>query len=607
MGGGAGKGTAYRLNTVGGSTGGASSSSRDAADAPQAKTAAPEDAGSFAARWESVVEWESINAPASRQGMAMLLAFDRAGKCDAWLWRPLHYVALHGLSNAVQVLVEAGADVNARTGGHAIVGKKLTQGTFNFFVELECQIGGKPVHVRAEEVQANSIVVMKADDPAQRWSATLGQCRCVGYSPMRQPQHLHQCCSATPLHIALENRHLEAVVALLEQKADPNLSWNDGRNMPLHTAIWQGHYRAVSELLRHAADANAADCWHRSPLVSAALCPTRKVPRVLAVMLLESGAKRAATDNAGKTAAVLARESGNPEFAETVETYVLGQWRVERPDRHFLDVTSSVAGSMAGSVAGSVAGSAAPSSRSHGGSSAAFAAAYNNPNVAAVGRGGLSPVPSLRLDGHEGSPFAAISYHPPKIEGLIRTPLPVAERSCGGGAEAEEDTDAEDDIEEDAPEEHLEETRHFNGHVDHRDGQPYAGLSIPAEWQIASGPAPSEGPPSRPQSTRGGLRACAAGAAGPTRIDTMQVCDAGPAPRGDPHCTSPAFGNPCDGRLTLQASLAAACGVSGLVPECSLPLHGHAAPDDAPAAGVPAYGRRFRDGGAFPDLGRTIT
>eukprot|EP00959_Pyramimonas_sp_CCMP1952_P285179 5962755-Pyramimonas_sp.AAC.1 len=65
----------------------------------------------------------------------MLLELERDRRCDHWMWRPIHYAALHGLADAMQPLVEMGAAVDARTGGHAPAGKALSRSTFNFCAE----------------------------------------------------------------------------------------------------------------------------------------------------------------------------------------------------------------------------------------------------------------------------------------------------------------------------------------------------------------------------------------------------------------------------------------------------------------------------------------
>ncbi|CAK0844366.1 unnamed protein product [Prorocentrum cordatum] len=267
------------------------------------------------AQVDRVIDWESINGPALRRALPMLLELERDRRCDHWMWRPIHYAALHGLADAMQPLVEMGAAVDARTGGHAPAGKALSRSTFNFCAEVECDGQG----VIVEEVDGDGLTVARPPS-MQRRRVPMSSCVCTGYTQVQHSTHTRHFGYATALHIAIEYQHIGAIQALLALQADPNTSWNDERDMPLHKAIQQGHTEAVGALLTHKADPNAECCWGHFPLATAALC-AQEPSRAVAKMLLEAGARRGVTDKSGKTAAQLARELGHEAFAETVESY----------------------------------------------------------------------------------------------------------------------------------------------------------------------------------------------------------------------------------------------------------------------------------------------
>merc|ERR1740138_383436 len=279
---------------------------------------APEQSKDFCARVSNVIDWESISGPAARRAVPMLLELESEQRCDPWLWRPLHYAAIYGVVEAIEVLTSVGANINAQTGGHAQSGRQMSKATFNFASELEYCGKGRQESAKAIEVNGDFVAIMR---PGVRKTAVpIQDCMCVGYSSGQQPNHVRRFTSATPLHIAIEYQHIGAIRALLERAADPNTSWNEGRDMPLHTAIWQGFDDAVEALLFYKADPNFEDCWGRFPLAAAAVCPKNPSRRV-ATLLLDAGARQGATDRSGKTASHLAREIGNNEFADAVEMY----------------------------------------------------------------------------------------------------------------------------------------------------------------------------------------------------------------------------------------------------------------------------------------------
>eukprot|EP00929_Paragymnodinium_shiwhaense_P076833 TRINITY_DN39553_c0_g2_i1.p1 TRINITY_DN39553_c0_g2~~TRINITY_DN39553_c0_g2_i1.p1 ORF type:complete len:254 (-),score=38.22 TRINITY_DN39553_c0_g2_i1:38-799(-) len=73
-----------------------------------------------------------------------------------------------------------------------------------------------------------------------------------------------------PLHRASLAGDLEIVTLLLEARASPNTSEQEGGSLPLEMAAWNGHAEISKLLLNASANPNAADGRGCTPLVSAA-------------------------------------------------------------------------------------------------------------------------------------------------------------------------------------------------------------------------------------------------------------------------------------------------------------------------------------------------
>lgn len=71
----------------------------------------------------------------------------------------------------------------------------------------------------------------------------------------------------TPLHVAIQQKHVEVVQLLLESGADPNRADKHG-NVPLWTAVqnWAHDDRILLLLLNKGADPRIANNYGRSPL-----------------------------------------------------------------------------------------------------------------------------------------------------------------------------------------------------------------------------------------------------------------------------------------------------------------------------------------------------
>ena len=89
----------------------------------------------------------------------------------------------------------------------------------------------------------------------------------------------------TPLHAALDNRHLSVAILLLERGANIGLRDSRGRT-PLHLASYHGYAEIISLLLDRGADPDAETNNRESPLYLASRCGRQDAAR----LLLERGA-----------------------------------------------------------------------------------------------------------------------------------------------------------------------------------------------------------------------------------------------------------------------------------------------------------------------------
>jgi ankyrin repeat protein len=120
----------------------------------------------------------------------------------------------------------------------------------------------------------------------------------------------------TPLHLAAHYGHADIVSIMLHNNAPVDIrSTNTMANTPLHAAL-AGRRNDVSKMLIEAgADVNARQHGGWVPLHAAAANGDREMVE----LLIARGADRAAINDAGVSAAAIARERGHAALADSLD------------------------------------------------------------------------------------------------------------------------------------------------------------------------------------------------------------------------------------------------------------------------------------------------
>jgi ankyrin repeat protein len=120
----------------------------------------------------------------------------------------------------------------------------------------------------------------------------------------------------TPLHLAAHYGHADIVSIMLHNNAPVDIrSTNTMANTPLHAAL-AGRRNDVSKMLIEAgADVNARQHGGWVPLHAAAANGDRE----MVDLLIARGADRAAINDAGVSAAAIARERGHAALADSLD------------------------------------------------------------------------------------------------------------------------------------------------------------------------------------------------------------------------------------------------------------------------------------------------
>jgi len=120
----------------------------------------------------------------------------------------------------------------------------------------------------------------------------------------------------TPLHIAVEENHLESAGVLIAGGAEVNIQARNGQT-PLHLAVKNRNKELASLLIENGADFYIRDHFHYTPLHWSAVNNDKD----MAEFLIIKGAEVNYYDTAGNTPLTLALKKNNREVADLLRTY----------------------------------------------------------------------------------------------------------------------------------------------------------------------------------------------------------------------------------------------------------------------------------------------
>ena len=187
--------------------------------------------------------------------------------------RPLHYAVAAGRADLVDLLLNAGADIDAPGFGGD---DRLGGGGFR---PLALALWRDPYWGRRDNLTLARHLLQRGADHSPAVAAALGD-----ESRLEEllradaaASNLAEACGKRPLSAAAERGHLALVRRLLAAGADPNLP--EGRNCPRGYALWaaahHGHQEIVELLLAAGADPNAEVESSGTPTTAAATAELR--------------------------------------------------------------------------------------------------------------------------------------------------------------------------------------------------------------------------------------------------------------------------------------------------------------------------------------------
>ncbi|KAI8674225.1 hypothetical protein NCS55_00745400 [Fusarium keratoplasticum] len=217
--------------------------------------------------------------------------------------QPLHFACLRGHTDIADLLLQRGADIDARGNARATP------------LDDACFKGHKDVVELLLSRGANTQVLDK-----NLWSPIR---TAVGYQHLdiveillnENPAKISEGDKhgETPLHVASGKGFVDIMNLLLERGADIDKPDND-RETPLHSACRNGWERSARLLLKEQAKTDRTDNQGETPLHAA----SRKGHERVVAVLLEEHAAIDVTDDNGKTPLCAASEQGHVECVNTL-------------------------------------------------------------------------------------------------------------------------------------------------------------------------------------------------------------------------------------------------------------------------------------------------
>ncbi|XP_059056370.1 poly [ADP-ribose] polymerase tankyrase [Achroia grisella] len=221
--------------------------------------------------------------------------------------QPLHNACSFGHADVVRALLTAGAAPAARDNwGYTPLHEAAAKGKVDVCIAL-LQHGADP-NIRNTEGKTPLDLADAATRPVltgEYCSAEVLEAARAGaderlaalLTPLNVDVHAADGRRSTPLHLAAGYNRARAVRLLLQRGADVHAK-DKGGLVPLHNACSYGHYEVTELLVRAGADVNATDLWAFTPLHEAA----SKARLEVCSLLLSEGADPTLLNCHGKSA-----------------------------------------------------------------------------------------------------------------------------------------------------------------------------------------------------------------------------------------------------------------------------------------------------------------
>ncbi|KAM3955302.1 tankyrase [Aphomia sociella] len=221
--------------------------------------------------------------------------------------QPLHNACSFGHADVVRALLAAGAAPAARDNwGYTPLHEAAAKGKVDVCIAL-LQHGADP-NIRNTEGKTPLDLADAATRPVltgEYCSADVLEAARAGaderlaalLTPLNVDVHAADGRRSTPLHLAAGYNRARAVRLLLQRGADVHAK-DKGGLVPLHNACSYGHYEVTELLVRAGADVNATDLWAFTPLHEAA----SKARLEVCSLLLSEGADPTLLNCHGKSA-----------------------------------------------------------------------------------------------------------------------------------------------------------------------------------------------------------------------------------------------------------------------------------------------------------------
>jgi len=219
---------------------------------------------------------------------------------DGLGYAALHWAALHNRARILEMLLDAGADIECPGGEDGRSALQLAALRGNDAAIRILLARGAGVNVCDTRGQT-SLHIAAAAGHASAAGLLLRGGAAVYASDLS---------GLTPLHLACHHGHKDAARVLLAWKGTPHVKDNFGQT-PLHLAAWGGHCALIEMLLARGAEIDAGDNRGLSPLQRAVRCGQAGAVRVL----ISRGADAAIKDDEGRTALDYARLFGFENLA----------------------------------------------------------------------------------------------------------------------------------------------------------------------------------------------------------------------------------------------------------------------------------------------------